>query len=941
MAEGRPGRTPTAGVAERDGRNRKPPVHQDPLAELRASVRFLGEQLGEVLKEQGGPALLETVERVRKTAIRLRERRQVNLAELAEQVAALDADTTFAVVRAFHTYFHLINLAEQEQRLRTLREREAALAPRPRHESLAEALLAVRDAGVPAAAVRALLGRLEVRPVFTAHPTEVRRRTVLNHLRRIAALVATLEGTLLRRDERAMQVEALKDAITLLWQTQEIRDRRPSVQDEAASVLHTVLPTLFAAVPRLYRDLAQALELAYPQRRLEVPLFLRFGTWVGGDRDGNPNVTPGVSEATMEMQRTLVLERYEQEAGELSRVLSSSERLVGCSQELRVWLDAQAATLPELARALDERYPDQPYRRAFALIAERLRRARLAAGQPGAYAGADDLIADLHVIERSLEAHRGARLARGPVGDFLCRVAVFGFHGLAMDFRQHSARHTAALAELLAPQGVADYAGLDELARIELLRQVLQRGSRLWDPERPLSDATREVLETFAMLARLQRRMGVAACDTYVISMTLRPSHVLEALVLAREAQVPVCKIVPLFESIDELRSCGEIMDRLLGLPEYRRHVAATGDVQEVMLGYSDSNKQGGFLCSLWALYGAHRDLAAVAAKHGVALRLFHGRGGAVGRGGGPMERAIMAQPRGSLNGRFKVTEQGEVIFTRYANPRIAHRHLEQVTQAVIRASLDPAVLPGRAEAEPGWEALVEELARRAEQAYRSLVYETPEFLTFFRQATPIQEIARLNAASRPVSRGGGQHLEDLRAIPWVFSWTQIRCNLPGWYGLGTALGWAEREGHLETLRAMYQRWPFFRTLVDNADFSLGTASLEVTRLYAGLVEDEAIRRKVFGRIEREYRQAARLVPAISGHERLLGGSPVLQRSVALRNPYVDPLHCAQVALLRRWRGTCSHEQGTAGAEDTRCQELLRGILHTINGIAAGVQVSG
>ena len=915
----------------------------DPLAALRKSVRFLGEQLGEVLLEQGGESLLDAVEQVRKLAIRQRGRKQVDLAELAEQVAALDPDTTFDVVRAFHTYFHLINLAEQEQRLRSLLAREGAEAPRPRSDSIAAALGMLRQAAVPAAAIRGLLARLEVRPVFTAHPTEVRRGTVLRHLRRVAELVATLEGQALRQDERAILVEALKDAITLLWQTQEIRPKRPGVADEAVSVLHTALPTLFSVVPRLYRDLEQQLEAAYPRRNLETPLFLRFGTWVGGDRDGNPHVTPDVSETVMRLQRDLVLERYEQQAHDLGRMLSTSERLVGCSNELRDWLVLRQEQLPEVGVPARDRHPDEPYRRAFSIVQEQLRLARVAAEQPGAYRGPDELLLDLRVLERSYRSFHGARLAQGPLRDFARCVQVFGFHGLAMDFRQHSARHTEAMAELLGYEGLEGYPELDEDQRIELLHKRLEQGPGLWRADLELSEEAVEVLETFATMARLQDQLGTRACDTYVISMTLRPSHVLEVLVLAREAGVRVCRVVPLFESIDELRRCGEIMERLFALPAYRQQVTECGDLQEVMLGYSDSAKQGGSLCSLWSLYRAHRDLAAVAARHGVALQLFHGRGGAVGRGGGPMERAIMAQPRGSLNGRFKVTEQGEVIFGRYANPRIAHRHLEQVTGAVIRASLDPTVLPGRAEAEAAWDALMEELSGRSERAYRSLVYETPEFLTFFRQATPIQEIARLNAGSRPVRRGSSQRIEDLRAIPWVFSWTQIRCNLPGWYGLGSALGWAEDDGHLATLQRMYQQWPFFRSIVDNAHFSLGTASLEVTRLYAGLVEDAAVRRKVLGRIEREYRLAASIVPRISGHAELLGGSPILQRSVSLRNPYVDPLHCAQVALLRRWRAGCG-DDGEPGSEsplDESCQELLNAILHSVNGIAAGVQVSG
>ena len=600
-------------------------------------------------------------------------------------------------------------------------------------------------------------------------------------------------------------------------------------------------------------------------------------------------------------------------------------------------------------RTLVARNPVEPYRQKLALIGERLR--RTLAGAPEGYADPAELVADLTTMRRSLLDHCGRRIADAALADLIWRVRVFGFHLAEMDIRQHSSVHTQALTEIMARMGVvADYASLPEEDRIRLLRQEILNPRPLLPAEPIFSPATNELIATLRTVAQLQREVGLAACHTYIISMTRAASDVLAVQLLAKETGLLQVRpdgsmesrlqIVPLFEEIAELEQCPAILERLLAEPVYRANVRAWGDAQEVMLGYSDSNKDGGYLAANWALYRAQIGLSEVCRRAGVDLTLFHGRGGAIGRGGGPTERAIMAQPPGSLEGRLKFTEQGEVIFARYANPGIAHRHLEQVTNAVLRASLSPTVRTAAAARQPAWVAVMTDMAAVALRAYRQLVYETPEFLSYFLQATPIAEIGQHLIASRPITRGRLDRITDIRAIPWVFAWTQSRHNLPGWYGLGRALARAAetQPDGLELLREMYRSWPFFRSIIDNAQISLGTADLEIAALYADLVQDPAVRTRIFSTIAEEFHRTTRMVLAVTGQERLLDRSPILQRSISLRNPYVDPMSHIQVELLRRLRTT--PPEVFRQQPDLR-ERLLFVILHTINGIAAGLQTTG
>jgi len=906
-----------------------------PIERLREDVRLLGSLLGQVLQEQGGPQLLERVEAIRRLAIARRtdpspERERA----FRDLVGSLDLAEADAVIRAFTLYFHLINLAEEHHRLRTLRDREIRGDPAPRPESVAAALRALRAEGVPAGRVASLLEGLEVGPVFTAHPTEARRAAVMVHLRAVADLLEVLNDAESTPQERRRALDGLLAEITAVWQVDDVRARRPTPLDEVLGGLYYLERSAWRVAPVLFRDLQEAVEHYAPEAHGAVRPFLRFGSWMGADRDGHPLVTVEVTERTLELQRERVLHLYLEEVDVLARELAVSARRAGVSSELAESLQRDLERFPHLRLQPDFPPATEPYRRKLWVVRERLR--RTLQYLPGGYAAPGALLQDLEVLQRSLEAHRGRRLARGRLQDLVVRVHTFGFHFASLDLRQASEVHGRTVAHLLRRAGVADdYLGLPEEQRSSLLERLLDAPALEVEPEDP---EAAEVVRLFRALPRWQERFGLEACCTYIVSLTESASDVLEVLWLASlaglyrrqgEGVTSRLQVVPLFERVEELRRCGYILDQLLRTPAYRAHLRAWGDVQEVMLGYSDSNKDGGYLAANWALYRAQKVLPEVARRHGCSLRLFHGRGGAIGRGGGPTERAILAQPsEAAREGRLKLTEQGEVLAARYGNPRIARRHLEQLTGAVLRAALAPTPTQDP-EALRRWEAIMDDLAEDSRRAYRALV-DDPDFPRYFVQATPIEEIGRTTMASRPASRTGFGRVEDLRAIPWVFAWTQTRTNLPGWYGLGSALDGFAREtpGAMAELRAMYAAWPFFRSVVDNAQISLGTADLEVARLYAELV-DEPVRERLYCRIREEYEVTVQRVLELTGQRELLDNSPILQRSVRLRNPYVDPISYLQVRLLRERR---------AHPEDPQVAELLH---RTVNGIAAGLQTTG
>jgi phosphoenolpyruvate carboxylase len=909
-----------------------------PIEQLRNDVRVLGQLLGEVLVEQRGPELLDLVERIRSLAIAARESGQPVGDRLVNEVATLPLDRMEDLVRSFTLFFYLVNAAEENHRLRSLRQRARASATEPRRESIAAAIRALAQRDVPAQVVQELLLRLKVNPVLTAHPSEARRRTVMQHLQRTARQIQAMDTA---ADVDQLQA-GLTETLTLLWQTDQVRVARPSPLDEARTGLFFFDHTLFDVVPRIYRDVGSALARYYPAVTFEVPPFLWFSTWIGGDRDGNPSVTNDVTLATLALHREIALQRYRLDVADLTRVLSSSVRRVGVAAVLLDRISRRVEQIGPAGQQILQQYPVEPYRQLLSLIDDQLR--RTIDGEPLGYASAAEFVADLEEIERSLIAHSGSRIAAGELADLLWRARVFGFHLAELEIRQHSGRHRDALANILQATGVcASFDRLAETERLDLLAREIVNPRPLIPRELTFAPSTNEIVELFRTIQSAQRRFGRESCRRYVVSMTHCPSDVLSVVLLAKEAglvdvrdgrpaQVDL-QAVPLFEGIDDLIAGPQILDALLRIPAYRRMIATQGEVQEVMLGYSDSNKDGGFLSSNVHLYDAQDRIADACAVHEVQVELFHGRGGAIGRGGGPMGRAIGAMSRRALNGRMKYTEQGEVVFARYGNPGVAYRHLEQVVSAMVSASLaqDGGAEEGSNAQE--WRKLAHDLSERSRRAYRSFVADTPGFERYFRDSTPFPELGQFAIASRPVSRSSSQSLDDVRAIPWVFSWTQSRVNLPGWYGVGTAVAeWlADHPGDATRLRTMYREWAVFRSIVDNCQISLATADMDVARLYRDVVPDQQLAAAVFGRIFDEYQLSRQAMQSITAQTELLGQSSVLLQSIHLRNPYVDPMNVVQATLLRGLR-----RAGVYG--DRRPLDL---VLQTINGIAAGLQTTG
>jgi phosphoenolpyruvate carboxylase len=912
---------------------------------LSADIHFLGDLLGDAIRRLAGEEAFALVEEVRAAAKELRVHPSVAAArQLRDRLDALDPPALRTLVRAFSLYFDLINLAEQRARLRALRARARGDAPVA--ETLESALRQLRDKGVNAERVESLLKRAIVAPVFTAHPSESRRRTIREKLEAISRQLDRLEYMQLLPLEREAAVAAITEEIETFWLTSLVRDERPAALDEVSQGLGVVEASLFEVVPHLYRKAEAALRSYYPDYAGPIPSFLHFGSWIGGDRDGNPNVTHQVTAEALRMQQEHVLRLYLARVEELGRKLSHAAGLFTPTVALQESLRRDAALLPEAVSRIET----EPFRAKCRFIAARLRRTinhlkdlKLdwtgeATASTGVYADRAELRGDLELLAADLHAAGAEAAASGVLHDLVRLVDVFGLHLLTLDVRQHSARHGRALEEILAWAGVTPrYLKLSANERFDCLAAELHHTRPLIPAHLPFTPETCEVVLTFRTLAALLEQQCPEAIENYIISGASEPAHLLEVLLLAREARlfrpaegVSRLNIVPLFEDRESLRLAGPIVQRLLNHPVYRRHLTLRGDVQEVMIGYSDSNKESGFLQSAWSLYQAQRALGETARRTGVQIQIFHGRGGAIGRGGGPANRAILAQPADTVNGRLRFTEQGEMMNDRYGASGVAERHLEQILNAVLRTSF--AVEDARPT--PAWERLLERLAERACRHYRSLVYETPESLTYFEEATPIAEIGQLKIASRPPRRGAAdaRGIEQLRAIPWVFGWMQSRHTLPGWYGLGSAVleYLAEHPEDREVLAVMYERWPLWRTLLDNAQMILAKADMTIARLYADLVADQALANRIYDRIAAEYERTVEVIRLITGQEELLESMPVLQHSIQRRNPYVDPLSFVQLVLLRRLR---------SGAEPQA--ELLTGVLESINGVAAGLKNTG
>ena len=919
------------------GSVRRTQVGREATEPMREDIRLLGAILGDTVREQNGDEVFDLVERARVESFRVR-RSEIDRGELANLFDGIDINKAIPVIRAFTHFALLANVAEDIHRERRRAVHVAAGEP-PQRSSLAATYLKLESAELDSATVADALTGALVSPVITAHPTETRRRTVFDTQHRITELMRLRMRGHARTDEgRNIELE-LRRHILVLWQTALIRLSRLKIQDEIETGLRYYPAAFFEVIPQVNAEVRTALQARWPDAHVLEKPILRPGSWIGGDRDGNPNVNADVVRLATGSAAYTALAHYFVELTALEEELSMSVRLVNISDDLQ----ALADTCGEPARA------DEPYRRALRVIHGRLTAtaAEILDRQPQhqldlgmeRYATPAEFLADLDVVDASLRANGSAVLADDRLGRLREAVHVFGFHLSGLDLRQNSEVHEEVMAELLAWAGVhPDYRSLSEDDRVEILVAELATRRPLVSPGAELSELARKELDITAAAARAVRVFGPSAVPNYIISMCQSVSDMLEAAVFLKEAGLldasgdepygPV-GVVPLFETIDDLQRGSSIMEAVLDIPLYRALVHARGEQQEVMLGYSDSNKDGGYLAANWALYRAELDLVEMARKTGIRMRLFHGRGGTVGRGGGPSYDAILAQPPGAVKGSLRITEQGEVIAAKYAEPTIAHRNLETLLAATLESTLLDVEGLGDA-AEPAYEVL-DDLAARAQHAYSELVHETPGFVEYFKESTPVSEIGSLNIGSRPASRKPTTAISDLRAIPWVLSWSQSRVMLPGWYGTGAAFEeWvAGGDGRLEVLQDLYQKWPFFRSVLSNMAQVLAKADMGLAARYSELVADEALRHRVFDKIVAEHDRSIKMLRLITGQDDLLADNPALARSVFNRFPYLEPLNHLQVELLRRYR---------SGDED---EKVKRGILLTMSGLATALRNSG
>ncbi len=923
-------------------------------APLRRDVRSLGTLLGEVLREQAGEDLFADVEALRQGTIRRRDAeargdekeaaRQA--AKALELVHSLPVERATLLTRAFAFYFELINLAETNHRKRRRNALQLSGEAGKQRGSLAGTLCEMRRVGIPVEEAMEWLRRVLIVPVFTAHPTEAARRSVMVKRRRIGEFLATLDRIPLAEQDLAQLEEAIRAEITSLWQTDEVRSRRPTVYDEVKMGLDYYEVSIFATLPALYREIAQALRTAYGLEiePHELPQVMCFGSWIGGDRDGNPYVTPEVTREALRLARGHLLLYYQRQLDALIDLLTTSAQQTTVSEELLKRLKAyvEQVNTPE-SQVFGAQYEFEYYRRFVICVKARIQRTleqasgayvhggvplpvtpfTLAQGQDKlarvlpAYCSAGSFLDDLEVLRVSLAEHQGIRIARTLVDPLILQVRAFGLHLHTLDIRQHARLHAAAVKE----------------AVVDTIAPVL--------PEK-LSDETANVLETFRVVAEAKGGCSPEGIRHYVISGAAKVEDVLAVVRLARLGGVkvegsesdPGLMPVPLFESIEDLRNAPEVCRALWSRPDYKKLLESWDNWQEVMLGYSDSNKDGGMLTSTWEIFRAHRDLHTVARECGVKLRLFHGRGGTVGRGGGPTHRAIFAQPMNSFEGQFRITEQGEVLNFKYADEVLAERNLE----LMIAASLDALARPNARDPQghftgvlkPEWETALDELSEISFGFYRENILDNPDVITYFEQSTPVGELEHAMIGSRPSRRKASTHISDLRAIPWVFGWTQSRLLVPAWFGVGHALGrYLERPGSLELLQTMAREFPLFIDLLRNVEMALGKADLATARQYAGLVRDEALRERVYAMIEAEFHRAVKAVLAVTGQKELLEKNQVLARSIRLRNPYVDPMHLIQIDMLQRKRA----------GENT--PEVNRALAATISGISAGLRNTG
>ena len=884
---------------------------------LRDDVRNLGAMVGDMLAEQVSPDFLARVEAVRRTAIARREQGEPVQA-LAAQLDDVSLEDAEALVRAFAAYFGATNLAERVHRIRRRRDYQR-LGQAPQPGGLEAVLRGLRDDGVTLEELQQQLASMCVEPVFTAHPTEaVRRALLLKEQTIVERLVADIDRGR-TPPERSADEARIRQSLTTTWQTNEAPPQKPSVTDEIEHIGFYLTNILYRVLPVFYEAFADAVEQVYGQP-ITLPPLLRFGTWVGGDMDGNPNVGAQTVRDALATQRRQALACYLSDLRALGDILTQSSGRAGADDAILQRAEEWAGLLPDGAVRSRPRLADMPYRQF--LYAMRARLEATGSGSQGAYADANAFIADLELIDASLANHRGDHAGRFALQRVLWRARTFGFHMAALDLRQDSAVHDDALGALDA---VGDWAAQPLEARVDRLHALIAGDA----PARRDADAAASTLDVFRTVRELRATLGEHAFGPYIISMSRTAADALAVLALARiagcvvDGEVPL-DVAPLFETVDDLQAATGVMRSLFDDPVYRQHLAARGDRQTVMLGYSDSAKDGGLMASRWALQRAQVDLLELARDAGVHIVFFHGRGGSVSRGGGKTERAIIAAPRGSVDGRMRVTEQGEVIHRKYGIRALALRNLEQMSGAVLRASLRPRPPEPR---EDAWRATAAELAQVSRAHYRAMVHEHPDFTAYFRAATPIDVIERLRIGSRPSRRRDGG-AANLRAIPWVFSWSQNRSGMTGWYGVGTALQHGIDTHGLDTMAAMARDWPFFAAMIDDVEMLMAKSDLAIFERYSRLAGD--LHDTFFPMVEAEFERATAAILAIKQRDELLADDYRLRLSIRLRNPYVDPISLLQVDLLRRWRDTGSQDDAT-----------LRALVATVNGIAAGIQNTG
>ena len=908
---------------------------------LRKDINLLGRVLGEVLVEQEGQHLFGIEEEMRLLCKQLRSDFDPDLyGRIKRRIEQTSVAELEKVVRAFSVYFQLVNIAERYHRVRRRRQYEESPDNAPQRASLGSVLARSKEESIDSGSLQKALDKMNVGLVLTAHPTETLRRSVRRKHVNIGQMLEAFESGLLTWRERRRLEEKLTEEITLLWQTDELRTERPKVTQEIQRTLLFFEDPLISATLDVYREFEDELTRHFPENTPTLPKVLEFGSWVGGDQDGNPFVKPETLSTALGLHRGLILDRHANSVRTLADHMSQSRELTGATSELLESIERDEALVPDRrGRQLDDQ--NEVYRRKLLLIETRLRATRAEPDSQASYSGVKEFIEDLLLVQRSLYEHGGVRVAEGSLRDCLRQAEIFGFHLAKLDVRQESTLVSNAAFELIHAATGESPDHMEESERAALLRRQLSASSLKLDEPDELSDETRRVLDTFDHIRQAKDDFSEPPVETFILSMAHHSSDVLSVQLLARRVglletdeegrcKASHIKVTPLFETIEDLERAPKVLRNLLEDPFYRSSLAQSEDLQEIMLGYSDSGKDAGYVTSNWTLYKAQQQLTSVAEEYGVELRLFHGRGGSAGRGGGPSYEAIMAQPKGTLGGKIRITEQGEVISFKYSMQGLARRNLNTVLAAVLEASAEGS----GPSPDQGWLETMEELSSVAQDVYRSLVYQDPDFITFFSQASPINELSMLNMGSRPARRVQSPDVESLRAIPWVFAWTQNRFLLPSWYGTGTALArHLEQPGRLETLREMYKEWPFFRTLINFVQMTLAKSDLRIAETYTTLVEDQEIRERIWRRISEEHTACLKSLSQITGHAEPLDDSPVLQRSIRLRNPYVDPLSYIQVNLLHRLRSL------PEGSEERN--EISDTLLRTISGISSGMLNTG